>query len=545
MMAVRTTVRRWSGVEIRALREAQRMSLREFAARLGVSDRMISKWEAGGADIHPRPVNQAALDTLLAHADPDVHTRFALLFSDQRKPPAPTADRPRVDRVTPPEGRIPGSDGHRVRQSRHPLDDKLMSLVEAGRFPSGTDDTSRHLDAFYIDVHPVTNAEYARFVAATGHRPPAHWHDHHIPPGLDEHPVVFVSWHDAHAYATWCGKSLPTSAQWEKAARGADGSVYPWGNQDTPAKCNVRGSGPGTTTPTGQYRSGASPYEVYDLRGNVWEWCADETHSGRRELRGGAFSSPFHRSKPAEFNDASPDMHDDDTGFRCVTLPQELAPSAKTEDMKRRDLLRLIGISGASIALPATELAENETPDGGGLMDARWTTARLEAGAATRTRRPGSTNGLGVVSGHVLKLTREAAGLTQAGLADGLEVDLSTVQGWESGQRPHTCSPAVGHATAVATWPPSSTDPRATTASPTVWPRRPWRPVPVVRLTRHDRQRVWVLQTGGVGAGSAPCPWSHSWRELWSCGVIVGRRERSSVAKVPGSGPGSPCGGHS
>ena len=368
-MAVRTTVRRWSGLEIRALREAQRMSLREFAARLGVSDRMISKWEAGGAEIHPRPVNQAALDTLLAHADPDVHTRFSLLLSDHLNPPARPADLPRPDPVATSTQPEPAPDGVTVRQRHHLVDGKLMSLVEGGRFLAGADNTARHVDAFYIDVHPVTNAEYERFVAATGHRAPGHWRDQRIPAGLDEHPVVFVSWRDAHAYAAWCRKSLPTSAQWEKAARGVDGTVYPWGNQDTPAKCNVRGSGPATTTPTGQYRSGASPYEVYDLCGNVWEWCADETHSGRRELRGGAFSSPFHRSKPAEFNDASPDMHDDDTGFRCVTLPHALAPSDESEDMKRRDLLRLIGVSGATIALPVTELVGNETPDRGGLVD--------------------------------------------------------------------------------------------------------------------------------------------------------------------------------
>src|SRR5689334_9821735 len=76
------TVHRWTGVEVRALRDAMRMSLREFAAHLGVSERMVSKWEAGRENIQPRPVNQAALDTCLNRSDPDTHARFAFLVGD-------------------------------------------------------------------------------------------------------------------------------------------------------------------------------------------------------------------------------------------------------------------------------------------------------------------------------------------------------------------------------------------------------------------------------------------------------------------------------
>lgn len=300
------TVQRWSGTEIRALREAKRMSIREFAAHLGVSNRVISKWEAGAGRIQPRPVNQAALDTSLGQSSADVHTRFALLVAGSTTPTA----------TTEPDGH---AESTACNQVRHSVDGKIMALVDAGVFLSRLEGQPVWLPAFYIDVYPTTNADYARFVAATGHRPPMHWVDGACPNNLLDHPVVFVTWCDAHAYAEWAGKALPSNQQWEKAARGTRGDTYPWGNQPTPAKCNVRESGIGATTPCDRYRSGVSSYRVYDLCGNVWEWCATETDPGRYELKGSAFTSPFDRATPSAFNDASADMYDDDTGFRCAT----------------------------------------------------------------------------------------------------------------------------------------------------------------------------------------------------------------------------------
>lgn len=302
------TVQRWSGIEVRALREAKRMSIREFAAHLGVSERMISKWEAGKENIRPRPVNQAALDTALARCDPDTQARFSFLTGDSLVPEEDGASAE------------PIGSGH----VRHPVDGRSMARVDGSVFLSGPGNEPTWLPTFYIDVYPVTNDEYARFVAATGHTPPQDWEDGRPAEGRGDHPVVFVTWNDAAAYAEWAGKSLPTSQQWEKAARGTRGTVYPWGDQTTPAKCNVRENGVGSTTAVDTYQSGVSPYGVYDMCGNVWEWCLTETKPGRHELKGGAWTSPFLRATPSSFNDAAESMCDDDTGFRCAVTAETL-----------------------------------------------------------------------------------------------------------------------------------------------------------------------------------------------------------------------------
>jgi formylglycine-generating enzyme required for sulfatase activity len=207
---------------------------------------------------------------------------------------------------------------------RHPVDGRLMAKVDGSVFLSGPENEPIWLPTFYIDVYPVTNAEYARFLAATAHTPPPHWTDGRPPEDLGDHPVVFVTWNDATAYGEWAGKSLPSGQQWEKAARGTRGTVYPWGDQPTPAKCNVRENGVGSTTAVTCYQSGVSPYGVFDLCGNIWEWCSTETRPGRHELKGGAWTSPFLRATPSSFNDAAASMYDDDTGFRCTATTDTL-----------------------------------------------------------------------------------------------------------------------------------------------------------------------------------------------------------------------------
>ena len=115
-----------------------------------------------------------------------------------------------------------------------------MTKIPEGIYLAGNDSEPIWVDDFYIDVFPTTNADYARFCTATGHEPPPHWEGVRCPRDLYDHPVVNVSWQDANAYAHWAGKALVSASQWEKAARGTTGMSYPWGNQKTAAKCNVR-----------------------------------------------------------------------------------------------------------------------------------------------------------------------------------------------------------------------------------------------------------------------------------------------------------------
>lgn len=193
-------VQHWSGREVRALREARRMSVREFAAHLGISDRMVSKWEAGGTAIGPRPINQAALDTSLKQANGDAQSRFSQALNQYESPRfvAPMAAGPELPAIS---------------HVEHPIDGKLMTLIRGGEFLCGPDNTPVELPDYRIDVYPTTNQDYARFVAATGYERPQHWNGHTCPDALLNHPVVFVTWHDAVAYAQWAGKALPTSEQ--------------------------------------------------------------------------------------------------------------------------------------------------------------------------------------------------------------------------------------------------------------------------------------------------------------------------------------------
>lgn len=166
------------------------------------------------------------------------------------------------------------------------------------------------LPEFAIARTPVTNIQYRRFVRATGRSLPAHWLGGRLPAGQEDHPVTGVSWHEANSYCQWLSEStgkayrLPSEAQWEKAARGADGRTYPWGNEFQPGMCNCSEIGLGYTTPVGVFASGASPYGALDMAGNVWEWTSSlfkeypyTAQDGRealdsgeqRALRGGAF----------------------------------------------------------------------------------------------------------------------------------------------------------------------------------------------------------------------------------------------------------------
>jgi formylglycine-generating enzyme required for sulfatase activity len=152
--------------------------------------------------------------------------------------------------------------------------------VDESWFENETPRHTVHLDAFWIEVHPVTVAQYAKFLDETGNRKPEYWDDERL--NAPDQPVVGVSWRDASAYCEWAGVRLPTEAEWEKAARG--GLVkkrFPWGDEDADKTRANYGRNVGKPTPVGQYP--ANGYGLYDMAGNVWEWCLDECALWRRD----------------------------------------------------------------------------------------------------------------------------------------------------------------------------------------------------------------------------------------------------------------------
>ena len=164
--------------------------------------------------------------------------------------------------------------------------------MPVGEFLYGDDKKKLHLDEFWIAKTPVTNAEYARFVAEMKVQPPKHWKGNTPPAELANHPVVNVAWHEAKAYAEWAGMALPTEQQWQKAARGTDGREYPWGNEWRKNHCNTWESGIGSTTPVGQFTpQGDSVYGCVDMAGNVWEWTSTwlDEEENSRVLCGGSW----------------------------------------------------------------------------------------------------------------------------------------------------------------------------------------------------------------------------------------------------------------
>lgn len=230
-----------------------------------------------------------------------------------------------------------------------------MVLVPAGSFLMGSDPRKDraagpqelpqrlvYLDAFWIDQFEVSNVEYLRFVLGTGADWPKFWRENPFPEKTAIHPVINVSWHEADAFCRWAGKRLPTEAEWEKAARGEDGRIFPWGND--PAgwiKSNIAhpGSKRGFKYPPlaniNRYEKGASPYGVYQMAGNVSEWVSDwfdpeyyrrgqDTNpsgpmSGELKVfRGGSWNEDPEVARSAGRNAGSPDRTSYLTGFRCA-----------------------------------------------------------------------------------------------------------------------------------------------------------------------------------------------------------------------------------
>jgi len=220
------------------------------------------------------------------------------------------------------------------------------------------------VDGFWIDEFEVTNQAFMAFTSETGYRTDAEvwgwgnrWENNRWSPvhGLDwrhpqspnegisaklDHPVAQVSWNDARAYCTWAGGRLPTEAEWEAAAVGRTGWLYPWGNQFDPTKLNTSGQ---DTAPVGSHPAGSSPVGVHDMAGNVWEWVSDWYHEDyystspgtnpygpatgtRKTLRGGGWDPTGGDARSTVRASLAPSSRGNTVGFRCAT--DRLSPGA-------------------------------------------------------------------------------------------------------------------------------------------------------------------------------------------------------------------------
>ena len=259
---------------------------------------------------------------------------------------------------------------HHVDTEASPGDEPIaeeMVLIPAGAFIRGTDQGGfdeqpqrvLHLSAFMIDKYEVTNSQYAAFVAATGHRksgPPARYAKNMGRMRGVNQPAVYVSWDDATAYCAWKGKRLPTEAEWEKAMRGVNGRLWPWGNVEVPSAANWARVDDGfeVAAPVGRFKSDESPFGVMDGAGNVMEWVDDwyqenayreaaESNPGSPEhgtykvLRGATYTSSGSDLRITSRSKMVPDFRDETIGFRCA---QDARNEAESKDSAARQTHR-------------------------------------------------------------------------------------------------------------------------------------------------------------------------------------------------------------
>ncbi|MFN0110731.1 MAG: SUMF1/EgtB/PvdO family nonheme iron enzyme [Blastocatellia bacterium] len=214
-----------------------------------------------------------------------------------------------------------------------------MISIPGAEFVMGRDDGNDYekpahkvvIKTFYIDETEVTNAQYQEFVDATRRQAPPHWPNGRAPTGEASHPVYNVSWDDAMAYASWASKRLPTEEEWEYAARGADGRLYPYGNVPKTQYSNASEDEFRVPLAVKNYPQGASPFGIYDMAGNVAEWTADDFHlypgsklpvndpnSGRKVVRGGAFNIPAAAQTATDKYFYPSSTKNMSIGFRCA-----------------------------------------------------------------------------------------------------------------------------------------------------------------------------------------------------------------------------------
>ncbi|MCF8078230.1 MAG: SUMF1/EgtB/PvdO family nonheme iron enzyme, partial [Desulfobacterales bacterium] len=246
----------------------------------------------------------------------------------------------------------------------HPADGMPLVRIPSGKFTMGSDKYSAErpvqqifLDEYSIDKHLVSNKQFSKFIEATGYVTDAEkegagmvrigrrWKkvdeaNWRMPEGLigiegkKNHPVSQVSYNDALQYCRWAGRQLPTEAQWEKAARGTDGNEYPWGDQEPDATMANFDNLVGTTTPVDRYENGQSPYGIFDMAGNVYQWTADWYATGERAaknptgpengeeriIKGGSFIEGIESLRSANRDRYPPNFSSFLFGFRCAEI---------------------------------------------------------------------------------------------------------------------------------------------------------------------------------------------------------------------------------
>jgi formylglycine-generating enzyme required for sulfatase activity len=213
-----------------------------------------------------------------------------------------------------------------------------MADIPAGPFIFGdkAKEPNENIEKIYrIDVYPVTNREFEAFIREGGYIKNEYWSESGrawrnqesiTEPGYlkdekwnqPDHPVVGVSFYEAEAYAKFRGKRLPSEKEWERAARGTHGGVYPWGDEFDREKCNTSESLIGQTTPVTKYPNGISPEGCYDMAGNVREWTASHYDKDTYVLRGGSWYDFLEDARCAYRGWYNPDFRLRHAGFRCA-----------------------------------------------------------------------------------------------------------------------------------------------------------------------------------------------------------------------------------
>lgn len=226
----------------------------------------------------------------------------------------------------------------------------LMRLIEdpTGDRQTLHDERAEHTEqmkAFYIDRYEVTNGQYARYILAAGGRAPGGWRGRPIyPEGERDDPVVSINQSEAEGYCKWLGKRLPTEEEWEKAARGATGTLYPWGNQYEQGKANTWEEGKRKPVSVYEYSGDVSVYQVHDLAGNVAEWTSTIvqlwTDEVRVVIKGGSWAVDGRDWNLSAQGLSPAHGYMNHVGFRCVKSTWTGEPVA-TEPVPPQDELRM------------------------------------------------------------------------------------------------------------------------------------------------------------------------------------------------------------